>query len=499
MPIYYVRKNGSDSYTTTQAQNASTAWLTIQKALDNVAAGDEVRVGAGTYREALTVVTTGSSGSEIEFYGDLDGSYGTGDAGIVIVTSAADENTWSTNNYTLSYGAAGRRYYKFANFIFSNANLDTVIVGNEFSFDNCIFFGQAKNGYSSLYAVLGTSIGFSLTNSVVVGSLEIGYNESAGDIDLNVTISNCLFLGCFQSPSGLTGGSGISIDRITAGTYSPGGIDIDSCTFYGSPSGVWLDTQTTAATTYKVNVTNCSFVGQQNALYATTSGSDWMVSSYNQFSGVGAEYTNVSVGTGDNSSNPTGIYGCVAGEIPILAASGLSRYLPFEPLLQKDPSGTGAYAHPAIDGGSTTLSVDYFGNPRPMGDLSTAAADDHGAVESRGRPRKETSTTYSGSTAIRFDGAGVQDFLIPVDPASTTVTIYARYDSTYSGTLPKLELINAPGVSTLPSDTMTSGSGTWEQLSINFTPTSQGVARVRITSSDTSAGGQSFFDLLAVT
>ena len=45
---YYVAGDtGSDLYTSVQAQNTSTPWKTIQKAADNVTAGDTVNVKGG--------------------------------------------------------------------------------------------------------------------------------------------------------------------------------------------------------------------------------------------------------------------------------------------------------------------------------------------------------------------------------------------------------------------------------------------------------------------
>ena len=123
--------------------------------------------------------------------------------------------------------------------------------------------------------------------------------------------------------------------------------------------------------------------------------------------------------------------------------------------------------------------------------------NDIGAVEGRARAEQETTTKRTGSNAIRFDGAGFHDSLLPVDASSTTVTVYGQYDGTYAGTLPRLQALNIPGVAD-QTDTMTGGSGSWEQLSVNFTPGAQGVARIRLLSSDTSAGGECFFDDLEV-
>jgi hypothetical protein len=65
---YYVDgTNGNDSYTTAQAQSIATPWKTIQNAATNMVAGDVCNIRAGTYRETVTVPTSGSSGAPITF------------------------------------------------------------------------------------------------------------------------------------------------------------------------------------------------------------------------------------------------------------------------------------------------------------------------------------------------------------------------------------------------------------------------------------------------
>jgi hypothetical protein len=124
--------------------------------------------------------------------------------------------------------------------------------------------------------------------------------------------------------------------------------------------------------------------------------------------------------------------------------------------------------------------------------------DDQGAVEARTRPVQETTTTRTGTNAIQLGGAGYHDFLVPVKNQSTTVSIYGRYDSNYTGSLPILEVLNIDGVAD-QSDVMVAAANTWEELTATFTPTADGVCRVRVRSQDTSATGEAFFDDLTVT
>ncbi len=124
--------------------------------------------------------------------------------------------------------------------------------------------------------------------------------------------------------------------------------------------------------------------------------------------------------------------------------------------------------------------------------------DDRGGVEARSRPIQETTTVQTGDNSIRFDGAGIHDFLLPVDAELTTVTIAGRFDANYTGSKPKLDVFNIPGVAD-QTDIMTGSSGAWEDITASFTPDSKGIVRVRITSQDTSDTGKAFFDDLTVT
>jgi len=60
---YFVATNGSDSNPGSQAQ----PWKTIQKAANSVAAGDSVVVGPGTYKENVTLSTSGTTSAPITF------------------------------------------------------------------------------------------------------------------------------------------------------------------------------------------------------------------------------------------------------------------------------------------------------------------------------------------------------------------------------------------------------------------------------------------------
>jgi hypothetical protein len=216
-----------------------------------------------------------------------------------------------------------------------------------------------------------------------------------------------------------------------------------------------------------------------------------LTSDYNRFNCT-TDYTNVTPGANDKDDTDLGpqLLGSI-GDLPLYRFWGWSPYRPWEPIRLQDDS----YIHHVIGAADTSVApaFDLYNEARPM----HGTVDDIGAVEGRARAEQETTTVRTGGDSVRFDGAGFHDILLPVKAFSYTVTVYGQFDATYTGTLPQLQILNIPGVAD-QTTTMTVGSGTWEALIATFTPTSQGIARMRLISNDTSAGGECFFDDLTV-
>jgi hypothetical protein len=101
---------------------------------------------------------------------------------------------------------------------------------------------------------------------------------------------------------------------------------------------------------------------------------------------------------------------------------------------------------------------------------------------------------------MSITGPGTQDFQLPVDATSTTASVYVRWDATYAGTKPLMKVLNGGecGV-TDATATATGASGSWEQLSLNFTPARAGIVTIRLQSSDTNGAGVMYVDDFAVT
>ena len=495
MTTYYVRKSGSDANGGTDPN--TDAWLTIDKAANTVAAADTVYIGAGVYRELVTMDTPGSSGSQISFIADVDGEQ-TGDAGLVIISAYADEISLAIRAACVDLN--GHEFITWQGFSMVGGTTATILssVAGNHPFEGMIIEDcSLVGGHTSTDAAIQidintgttpTTTGLIIRRCVILGGVQILWDGNASaDVNMKMAIENCLFFGQAQTS---TARYTIFWDLVTADTFAAGGLDVTNCVFWGDYRGVYVEHG--ASTTYPIDVRNSSFMYCQTALNKQTSNDGALTSGYNTFLTCGTDYTNVSSGTNDRPTNNRGtqLFGGI-GDFMLHAFWGWSPFRLFEPLVNADDT----YTNNLIGDGDTAVApaTDMYNEVRPM----YGTVDDRGPVEARARPKDESTNYRTAVSALRFEGTGFQDILLPVDAFSTTVTVYAEYDSNYSGTLPQFQVINIPGVAD-QTDTMVAAANTLEQLSVTFNPTSKGVARIRFVSNDTSVSGECFFDDLDV-
>ncbi len=128
--------------------------------------------------------------------------------------------------------------------------------------------------------------------------------------------------------------------------------------------------------------------------------------------------------------------------------------------------------------------------------LETGQAD-AGAVSAQGPRNVETTVVNTGANALKFTQAGTYQTTIPVKASvEVTISVYARKDSNYTGTGPKIEVFNIPGGIAEQTDTHVGAADAWEEISVTFTPTLNGPATVRLLSQCTSLDGIAYFDNL---
>ncbi len=495
MATYFVRKTGLDS---NDGLSKGAAFLTIDKAANTVAAADTVYVGAGVYREFVTIDTSGTSGSIILWIADVTGA-NTDDPGLVIISAYANELSTASRTACIDLND-GKQWNTFRGFIFTGGTTaainDATATNNNYEgivIEDCaIIRGHLFSDFAISLAFndgdAPTGAGLRIRRCMVVGGIYMTWDSNeVAVIDFDVLIESCVFAG---HALGNINGAGVRWDELGTGTFGKGGVTIHNCIFNSYINAVRVDDGT--QTTNPVDVRNCTFLYCQLALVKLSSNDGALTSDYNTFLGVQTPYLNTTGGGNDraNTTDP-GLWGDQA-DYPLYRFMGWSPYRPWEPIRLQDD----AYIHGVIGDANTSdaPAFDLYNENRPM----YGTVDDRGAVEGRARPEQETTTVRTGSNALRFEGAGFHDFIIPVSNQSTTVSIYGRFDSNYTGSKPILEVLNIDGVAD-QSDIMTGAANAWEEVTATFTPTQDGVCRVRIRSQDTSATGEAFFDDLTVT
>ncbi len=487
----FVRKSGSDSNGGTSKTDA---WLTIGKALgaSGMSSGDVLYVGAGTYRECVIVGMTNPS-AETKIIGDVDGKK-TDDAGEVIWTAfTTDDQTPPTTNYLVRLD--GRDFLTFQNLTMIGGSYycidayntkdavwltvrDCVVVSSVWSSCVEVAYSYDINGQLLLerctFIQANTSSGGNYPLVQVTGDSGSG----TGDYDTSVVVRNCLFLGLHGA------GNGACNFRSTGGmSYLPGGGLVYNCTIWGFANGVQTGGGANGwSTNSPLGVFN-NDIHVASGLNAANAGE--MVENYNYNVAISAR-TNVTKGA---NSIEVGYSSEFEFNRPLVRGGPLRPF--FEPV-------AGTAVHTMGNHATYTSSEDIRGFPRPAG--AGSATKGVGAYARGNSGTREGTTIHAGSSSVKLLGPGYQDFEVAVPQASTTIGVYVQWDATYAGTKPSMSVLKGgeAGVSDATA-TATGSSGSWEQLTLNFTPTSAGIVTVRLRSSDTNGGGAAYFDDLTVT
>jgi len=144
MPTYYVSTSGSDGAAGT---SEGAAWLTIDKAMNNVLANDKVWVKAdGNYNEIAKIDTAAANTDPIVFEGY---SSVTGDNGQATI----DGQSTRANCLQDVLGGNANAFYVFKNFRFTGATAEGVLIDgtNYYTFKNCKFDNNGSDGLAARY------------------------------------------------------------------------------------------------------------------------------------------------------------------------------------------------------------------------------------------------------------------------------------------------------------------------------------------------------------
>ncbi len=253
MATYYVRKTGNDANAGT---SAGAAKLTIQAAVNlATTAGDIVYVGAGSYRETVTLAASGSSGNPIQIIGDYSGAQ-TGDAGVVRITGSNDDFTATRANCIT---ATSKSYVTVSGFTMDTTTANVVYLSScvGVTIGSC-HLSRPASGSVTLLIDGASQSAITVQQCYIVGGSGarcIGVDHSSTLSNVGHVIENCIVLGA------QTTASAIGCSRV-------GGVTVRNCIVGMSRSGVVIATALAVGQTWTVN--NCLFFNTATAMQATT-------------------------------------------------------------------------------------------------------------------------------------------------------------------------------------------------------------------------------------
>ena len=278
---YFVRKGGDDANDGLSAALAH-AWLTIDKAANMVAAGDRVWIGAGIYRETVTMDTSGAAGSQISFIGDFDGSQ-TGDAGLVIIT-AYDEEGYVGVVRADAVAWGQKEFIVWKNVIFIggtngpavNGTVGANLAWEGVEFHNCVMQPGSGASRYGLYLPTGTgatpaTAGLLVSACVLMGPIVLSsINNDAAHLNLKIVVQGCLGMGNQTTNDALVMMSRASGTKL----YSAAGVTIKNCTVVFYAFGFIVDTfnknTATPDAVYNGVAINCNYLSNGSATASAT-------------------------------------------------------------------------------------------------------------------------------------------------------------------------------------------------------------------------------------
>lgn len=253
MATYYISTSGSDAAAGT---SEGAAWLTVDKGMNMVAAGDKVYVKAdGDYAEVATIDTAGTATAPIVFEG-----YTTtpGDGGRATMTGSSSR----TNCLTVSIG--GDFFYVFKNFRFTAATGNGVNTSaTKVTYKNCKFDNNGGIGVIGLDLIcencefiLNTSYGVQTSNSTgLEHGIFVGCRfDNNGDVALKAD-THVVVIGCTFFSNGL---------QAISYTLTGGLCVIVNCTFDGDAKDTTVGIEVTK--------TNASIVLVNDVIYDCVTG-----------------------------------------------------------------------------------------------------------------------------------------------------------------------------------------------------------------------------------
>ena len=452
-------KNGNDA---NDGLSAATAWATITKAVGEVAAGDTVYIGPGTYREKPSLTTAGTSGNEIRWIPDPEAQYlTTDDPGIVRVTGC-DTNEKPTAGAVLTYANYniwGDPTKKFDQ-IYIDGRSDTDV-------NNAIIMASLTGHVIGLHGCTSTGRGLFIRGHVS-GAKTLTYctviMQDNGIRDC--VSSHCLVL---ASLNPLTGGSAANCVGISRSAF------VCAATNCLSILGGF------ANSTY----INCITIAATNGFTGTSA---------HTFTNCYAAHCNTGF-NGTNSALPMNIATCYhtnclnpwrTGDTWTTANATEGKFVAFGKMAQIIDGLKPVIDH-ALNLGDNTVTVgdyDILGLARRLGD---------GTIDIGPYEHSDVTNNFTESNpALEFTQAGMQKFVFWAEGGvAFTKKVSVKWSDYVGADLPQI-IVDGDHV-TRASGTATGDGTSYEEIEVTATPDTDGEVKLFLYARDTDAAAKTYF------
>jgi len=522
MTDYFVGPGGNNA-------NAGTSWSLRKLTLAGAEAlslvgGDRVWVGAGVYRESLSVGNSGGSAYSTGTVSVTQGSATVTGSSTVWTTNAAAGGQFRTGGYgpyeiqsvdsntqiTLvqPFGgatASGASYavYKDIKYIGDVTGFMTDGIGGLVRITGTgndagaatrnTWLTCSSQGYRTFRgfvfdALLSTSNGIQLTsaNDIIIEDSAMSYQAGGGPMfncsgasQLNVTMRRCYALvGTatsiqFTHTASVNNSGHLFENNVVIGPISGrainvirvGGIMVRNSFIACASAGIATQTASPpqALTAYNNVIYGC---GSSGALLAFASGD--ITSDYNNLYANLTNYSSVTAGTHDTTYSPLFAFPMLLNMfgLPNIPLFSLSEYSALRALGSTSPAGE-----------------DVFGISRPVTNSKLSIGPFQWSDVSQ-----STTQVDAGTYSRKLADAGREQYFIPVTNVSTTFSIKVYRESSYAGTAPQV-ILKQPGQADITL-TDAGSSAAWNTLSTTFTPaTLPGWVCVELVSNNTATSG----------
>lgn len=482
--------------------NIGGACLLIQDILGNAnsclcqaSSNDTLWIGAGTYRELLSISLTPGSTNTLTIQGDTDGAQ-TGDVGIVYSSGyLTDDKTAPSNTAQIALGAKNYVTVNQVAFVAGGSGALITGTGNNITFNDCpmMRFGSGSGSTIWTYVATVDIAAVILFNRCTIFAGQASNNQpdlftltvptsTVADYNINFNLTNCRVT-C------INGGRVISVTATGANSFKGGGVVLQNSTCIGGGAFATLSANVSTTAGKQCLVYNCILISTGTALNGNAASQ--IVEDYNRIVSA-TPRTNVSTGTHSISDN---------SYAPIFHIGQELLFKSLYPMPFLSPTTTSPYLGFGNENSAVTApTVDALNRPRPSGPGITWANNSNaiGAFERHDVAKKDT-VTVDVSPSIKMVGPMDQEIRIPVPASATVISIKVQRDGSYgAGTKPQITLL-ANGEIGVVTQTVTdvAASGQWNTLTLaSFTPTAAGVVILRLDATGSAGAGNTYWDTL---